>query len=305
MKYFSPLLPFILGWGLLLATESFSRVALVNGISQLVLFFFIVCIPAWRTGRLSYVDIGWPWGLALIGILTMIMSEGYWLRNSVVSLIYIFIGGRMGLGALKMWQSGRLKKEFPRYQYQKIRWEKSGKTNIALIMQIEAILQGLANASFLAIPAFVIAANPSASISVIEIIGLGIWVAAYVMEMVADYQKACFLKSMKKLGERNKVCNVGLWKFCRHPNYFAEWMVWNALVIASIPSWVELYSHEVFWVWGLIGLSLLYVSKIMYTTLVFYTGAVPSEHYSVEKRPEYKEYQKTTNRFFPGIYRRN
>jgi len=39
---------------------------------------------------------------------------------------------------------------------------------------------------------------------------------------------------------------------------------------------------------------------MMYTTLVYYTGAVPSEFYSVQKRPEYKHYQQTTNIFFPG-----
>ncbi|WP_339340093.1 DUF1295 domain-containing protein [uncultured Oceanicoccus sp.] len=29
--------------------------------------------------------------------------------------------------------------------------------------------------------------------------------------------------------------NVVLWRYNRHPNYFAEWMVWNGLVIATIP----------------------------------------------------------------------
>jgi len=38
----------------------------------------------------------------------------------------------------------------------------------------------------------------------------------------------------------------------------------------------------------------------MYKTLVFTTGAVPSEYYSLQKRPGYKEYQQQTNRFFPG-----
>lgn len=42
----------------------------------------------------------------------------------------------------------------------------------------------------------------------------------------------------------------------------------------------------------------------MYTTLVHYTGAVPSEHFSVQKRPEYKEYQRQTNMFFPGPVKR-
>jgi steroid 5-alpha reductase family enzyme len=38
----------------------------------------------------------------------------------------------------------------------------------------------------------------------------------------------------------------------------------------------------------------------MYTTLVYYTGAIPSEYYSLKKRPDYKKYQGTTNMFFPG-----
>ena len=41
-------------------------------------------------------------------------------------------------------------------------------------------------------------------------------------------------------------------------------------------------------------------SRMMYKTLVYTTGAIPSEYFSLQKRPDYKEYQKTTNRFFPG-----
>lgn len=52
--------------------------------------------------------------------------------------------------------------------------------------------------------------------------------------------------------------------------------------------------------WLLLGAGLLFVSRIMYTTLVHYTGAAPSEHFSVQKRPEYKKYQRQTNMFFPG-----
>jgi steroid 5-alpha reductase family enzyme len=120
------------------------------------------------------------------------------------------------------------------------------------------------------------------------------------MESVADIQKLTFLQEIKKAGERNRVCNVGLWKYSRHPNYFAEWMVWNGLVIAAIPSWPELYDVESLVVWALLGAGLLFASWKMYSTLVYRTGEVPSEHYSVQKRPEYKAYQETTNRFFPG-----
>ena len=167
-------------------------------------------------------------------------------------------------------------------------------------MQIEAIVQGVANASFLALPAFIIASNPSKEISILEIIGIIIWLASFIMESVADAQKLKFLRTMKKSGERNTVCNIGLWKYSRHPNYFAEWMVWNALVIASIPSWLQLYPNMSVIIFVLLGVGLLMISRIMYVTLVTYTGAVPAEYYSVQKRPAYKAYQQTTNMFFPG-----
>jgi len=298
--YFTPLLPFVSGWLLLLVTEQFFFLSLVNGVAQLVLFAFVVCLPTWRTGRMSYVDIGWPWGLTVIGILTWIYGEGDSLRVAIVSIAYIFAGSRMGLGAIKLLISGHLDKELPRYEFQKKRWIKAGKTNTALAMQIEAIVQGVANAAFLAFPAFIIASNPSEEISIFEIIGIVIWLTSFIMESVADAQKLKFLRAMKKSGARNTVCNIGLWQYSRHPNYFAEWMVWNALVIASIPSWLQLYPNMSVIIFVLLGVGLLMTSRIMYVTLVTYTGAVPAEYYSVQKRPAYKDYQQTTNMFFPG-----
>jgi steroid 5-alpha reductase family enzyme len=127
MKYFTPLLPFIAGWTLLLITDSFAVIGLYNGLLQLVLFGLVVCIPIWKTHRMSYVDIGWPLGLMLIGALTWFLSSGDPLRTALVSVVYLSVGGRMGFGALKLWSMGRLKQEFPRYEYQKQRWIASGK----------------------------------------------------------------------------------------------------------------------------------------------------------------------------------
>ncbi|MFT5164092.1 MAG: steroid 5-alpha reductase family enzyme [Alteromonadaceae bacterium] len=127
-----------------------------------------------------------------------------------------------------------------------------------------------------------------------------IWLTAAVMETMADKQKLGFLRPMKQQGKKNKVCNIGLWKYSRHPNYFAQWMVWNGLIIAAIPSWLALYQQESQLIWGGLGAGLIFTCRIMYTTLVYYTGAVPAEYYSVQKRPEYEAYQQTTNRFIPG-----
>ena len=300
MHYFRPLYPFLLGLILILSTQTFFDIAVINGLLQLVLFILVVCIPIWRTGRMSYVDIGWPWGLVLLGLVAVAYGEGYWLRVFIVSAVVIVIGLRMGVGAVNMWRLGLLQKEFPRYQYQRIVWQQEGKENTALALQVDAISQGLANASFLAFPVFIIASNSQPEFVALELAGFIVWLLAFSMESIADMQKVRFLRAMKAAGKQRQVCNIGLWKYCRHPNYFAEWMVWNGLVIAAIPSWLALRGAESELVWLLLGMGLLLASKFMYNTLVYITGAVPSEYYSVQKRPGYKDYQQQTNRFFPG-----
>ncbi|MFT6114776.1 MAG: steroid 5-alpha reductase family enzyme [Candidatus Azotimanducaceae bacterium] len=300
MSYFRPLYPFLLGWVLILSTETFAHLGLINGVGQLLLFAAVVCLPIWLTGRMSYVDIGWPWGLVLLASVSYLSSDGYWLRSLAVTLLVMVVGLRMGLGALNLWRLGLLKKEFPRYQYQRLRWETQGKTNVSLALQVDALSQGLANASFLALPVFIIAANASTSFAVLELLGLTIALLAFGMESVADLQKVRFLQEMKRAEKKLQVCDVGLWRYCRHPNYFAEWMVWNGLVIAALPSWFALQGQENTMLWLLLGVGLLFTSRVMYSTLVYATGAVPAEHYSQRKRPGYSAYQQRTNRFFPG-----
>ena len=183
---------------IVLSTSAFQTIGLINAMGQAILFTLIVCIPIWKTGRMSYVDIGWPWGLVLLGLITFIFSDGYWLRSFIVSAVVVLIGLRMGLGALKMWRLGLLKKEFPRYQYQRVLWSKEGKDNTLLALQVDAISQGLANTSFLALPVFIIASNNSENFALLELIGLFVWASAFILESIADFQKLEFLKKMKK-----------------------------------------------------------------------------------------------------------
>lgn len=309
MHYFRPLLVFIPMIAVLGFSEAFREFTLINGVAQLVLFLFVVHIPAYRTGRMSYVDIGWPLGLAVIGGLVIVLGEGTPLRRYAIGGLYLFMGLRMGLMALLWWSRGVFKVELPRYKFQRIRWGRERKKNITLAMQVDIFLQGLANVSFLALPAMLIAGHSAAGIHALEVAGVMLWLAAFVLETIADQQKQRFVKQAREAGDRKAVCDVGLWKYTRHPNYFFEWMVWNSLIVASIPAWLALFQYpsapadgsgENLIVWLGLGLGLLFISRIMYTTLVFFTGALPSEYYSVKKRPGYKTYRKTTNMFFPG-----
>lgn len=303
MKKFQKLLPYIAGWAILIASQGLQSFGAVNGALQIVLFTFVVCIPAWRTERMSYVDIGWPWGLVVIGVTTLAMGGGDSLRVAMVGGLYIFMGGRMGAGAIKLWRIGALRRELPRYQYQNVRWQRSGEDNIPVARQVEVLAQGFGNASYLAFPAAIIALNPSPSISAFELFGFAVACGAFAFESLADIQKLRFIARTKSNGERNRVCNEGLWRYSRHPNYFGEWMVWNGLVLMALPSLPHLFEVENWLIAGLLTAGLFFVSRILYVTLVYYTGAKPAEFYSVQKRPEYVLYQKTTNIFFPGPWR--
>ena len=162
-------------------------------------------------------------------------------------------------------------------------------------MQMEVWVQGLANASVLSIPALILATNDSPELLPVEIFGFALWGVAYVIENIADTQKLVFIAKAPK----NSVCNVGLWRFSRHPNYFAEWLVWCGLSIAALPSLFKLAGEMGSIEWGILIAGLLTVCVTMYICLVHLTGAKPAEYFSVRKREAYAAYQKRTSMFFP------
>ena len=293
-------LPYFILFYFIYQVEIFQEMVLVNGVLQLLLFLVVACIPALFTKKMSYVDIAWPWGLVLIGVLALLLGQGYKPRIYLVAGMYLFSGLRMGIGALILFSKGHLNSELSRYSYQRRRWNKAGYKNLNLSLQYEIMIQCFANITFLAIPAILMSTNSTNSISTLELIGVGLWATWFVLEHISDMQKQQFLKKSFLEKKKKQVCNVGFWKYTRHPNYFSEWMVWNAMIIASLSSLIIAFSTDQQVVWIIIVVGLFYISYIMYTTLVYYTGAVPSEFYTLQKRPNYKAYQEQTNMFFPG-----
>lgn len=293
---------FLALWGMSMAVanETLASMFLVNGVVQLLFFFVVALVPLARTGRMSFVDIAWPFGVALIGVQIIIMADGDIVRKLCIGGVYLLIGLRMGIGALTMARTTGVivKTEFPRYAYRRMVLSGKGEAQVRLHMAAEILAQGLANASVLAIPGFLMAVNAHDALHPLEVLGILVWLTAYVLESTADLQKLNFLS--KNTGG---VCNVGLWRYSRHPNYFAEWLVWTGIVIAAMPSWWVLRDSEVGYLWAVLGVGGVGASVMLYITLVYLTGAKPAEYYSVQKRPAYRHYQETTNMFFPWFPR--
>jgi len=218
-------------------------------------------------------------------------------------------GARMAVMVIPMLYPFRWEQDFyPRYQYAKVLFEKEGHDMKVwpVKIQTETFTQCFANIAILASPMAVTALNPKDSFSILEVLGLVLWLLCWVTEAMADEQKRQFLKASKEAGD-SKTAVLGyapydgqgyrLWTVCRHPNYFAEWVSWNAFILMGIPSLIAML--EPLWVKVALGVIFGLISRTFYVCLTTWTGAGPAEHFSVQKRPNYKEYQKTTRVFFP------
>jgi len=271
------------------------------------------------TGKMSYVDIGWPSGLALLAFNGLAFGDGYWLRRWIVCGFLLAHGLRMALGALFMFFPYTFKQDLPRYQYAKCRFEgKDGMVSSlwSLKVQHDTLQQAAANMAFLACPIMLCAHDKTEHISLLEMAGWSLWLLSFAWENLADGQKELFLRECKQqrreakdeiTREQLKTVVLGyapfdgkkyfLWTLCRHPNYFGEWMCWNGFVVAALPSLFRLV--EPLWIKLGLGLALPLVSRIFYDCLNFWTGAEPAEAFSVQKRPLFKEYQRKTRVFWP------
>ena len=87
------------------------------------------------------------------------------------------------------------------------------------------------------------------------------------------------------------MCEIGLWRYSRHPNYFFEWLAWMSYPVVAIglpPT--NLY--------GLIGLA---GPAMIYWLLVHVSGIPPLEAHMLKSRGAvFAGYQKRVNAFFPG-----
>jgi len=279
-----------------------------NLVCQFTLFVPVVQLPAFITGHMAYVDIGWPSGLVLLAYNATTLGDGYWVRRWVTCGCMFLHGGRMALGAVALFYPYRWKQDLPRYRYAKERF--MGQDGMPasmwpLKMQHDTLQQAFANTTVLACPLMLCAFDKTPSVSMLEVAGWLLWVLCWLWENVADGQKMAFLAECRKSKSKTAVlghepfngAEYNLWTLCRHPNYFGEWMAWNAFILMSLPSLMRLEESLV--IKAGLGLTLWFTSRFFYDCLNYWTGAEPAEHFSVQKRELYKDYQKNTRVFFP------
>lgn len=129
------------------------------------------------------------------------------------------------------------------------------------------------------------AISADASIGVVDLIATALWLVGFVFEAGGDYQLARFKGDDSN---RGKVLDTGFWALTRHPNYFGDFCVWWAFYLFALASggWWTIFSP-----------------LLMSVLLLKVSGVAMLEKTIVERRPEYAEYVRRTNAFFPGPQR--
>jgi steroid 5-alpha reductase family enzyme len=84
-------------------------------------------------------------------------------------------------------------------------------------------------------------------------IGFAVALAAVAIELIADTQRHRFAKTHAK----KEVCNVGLWKHGRHPNYFGEISFWWGIWLMFVS--VNQFQSHVWYVVGPISMTCLFL----------------------------------------------
>jgi len=82
-----------------------------------------------------------------------------------------------------------------------------------------------------ALAAMTTAAAPP--MGLIGLAGLGLWVAGFAIEAIADAQKQAFRDDPSNKG---RFIHSGLWAWSRHPNYFGEITLWLGIAVIAWPA---------------------------------------------------------------------
>ncbi len=244
----------------------------------LLVLFTLAYLWARRIDNYGIVDFVWAYSFAAVAWHYALAGSGWHARALVIASLATIWGVRLG-GHLFARVMGHHPEEDSRYRQLREDWHAHFAPKMFGFFQLQAISVVLLSAPF-----FFPTRNPQPAFNVWELVGTTLVVLALLGEALADGQLKAFRRAPENQG---RVCNTGLWRYSRHPNYFFEWCVWVAFAVFACGS-----------PWGWIG---LIAPAIILHLLLNVTGVPMAEASSLKSKGDtYRAYQRSTNAFFPG-----
>lgn len=245
-------------------------------ISVVVIYLCLQMSIMWGLYRIlknpSVVDVSWSLGLMVSGLIYLSLAP-FNFRTLIISFLLILWALRLAfyLGYTRI-RKGHVDK---RYVQLSTNWKINPSLGFFINFQLQGLLILIISSVF-----FLIGKSGRTHISLLDCLAFCIILAAITGETLADLQLQRFKKQHRK-----EVCNVGLWRYSRHPNYFFDWLCWMGFALLAVQSKMG----------GLGFLSPL----MLYIIFNHMTGPL-TEKGSVQSRgKKYIQYQKETSMFFP------
>ena len=238
--------------------------------------FVVLWIVASSIRKVHIIDVFWGLSFQIHLGCALYFAVEITAETATLSLLIFLWGLRLAVHL-----APRIRHEEDR-RYKEMRTDKT--TRYFVIWSLFAIfgLQWLLS-SGLSLP-FVTALMDPQTESMLPMFGLGVTAVGLVYEAVADEQLKRFLKRRSDAGE---VCNHGLWRLSRHPNYFGELVFWWGMWLTVI---------------GLgAGLVTIYAPLTMTFLLLKVSGVERMELGHWENRPKFQDYRQTTNAIVPSL----
>ncbi|MEA1674903.1 DUF1295 domain-containing protein [Nitrospirillum sp. BR 11163] len=178
----------------------------------------------------------------------------------------------------------------PRYAQLMRVWGSRAAIRLFWFLQSQALA-----AALLTVAVYAAARNPAPGLGGWDVSGTVVLLVGIAGEGVADAQLARFRRRPDAHG---RVCDAGLWRWSRHPNYFFEWLGWLAY-----PCFALAPGPEGVWPWGWLAPG---GPVLMYVLLVHVSGLPPLEgHMARSRGAAFADYRRRTSAFFPWPPRRD
>ena len=249
----------------------------LGALAALCALFALVYALARRIDNYGIVDIAWSYAFALLAVLYALFGSGWPVRRALIAAIAAVWSLRLGTHLLV-----RIARKHPeedgRYRQLRKDWGSLFRLKMAAFFQLQAL-----SVVLLGIPFLAACSNPRPALAPLEWAGAALWLLAISGEALADAQLASFKRDPRSAGG---VCDAGLWRYSRHPNYFFEWLIWVSYFLFGCAS-----------PWGWIGI--ISPACILYL-LLRVTGIPMTEEQSVRSKGDaYRRYQARTSAFVP------
>jgi steroid 5-alpha reductase family enzyme len=219
----------------------------------------------------SIANFTWGGGVLIVTLYSFLRMSSFLLQQILVTSMIVLWAGRL-IAYVYIRYTGK-DPRFTTWKWQGIK---------ALIINIIWVFGQITMITIMSYPIVLINTyNNAHPLSLLECLGITIWLCGYCIEAISDQQLFNFVRNEANKGH---VMTSGFWHYSRHPNYFGESLIWLGIycMALSIPyGWTTI------------------ITPAIITFLLVYVTGIPLLENAMANNPEYQTYKQKTSKFFP------